>query len=203
MTPTAQEQQRAFRARNLEYLNLGHDRRAAAHFIVKAAGALRGPALDIGTGKGLLAVELARHGLEVISIDVDLQERALAELLAEEAGLTNHISFAQVDAAQLPYADGRFGCVAMMDALHHLVDPVQVLCEMVRVVANEGIVLIADFDEHGFELVSQVHRAEGREHARTGATIEHAVAALKKQGLKLLFQANGQQHNVAVLAKNW
>ncbi|NMB77269.1 MAG: class I SAM-dependent methyltransferase [Myxococcales bacterium] len=160
MTMTPEELLRAFHARNVEYLRLGHDRLAAARFVVDAAIELRGPALDVGTGKGLLAIELARRGLEVVSIDVDDQERGLARLLADDAGLASRITFEDGNAAKLPYADGRFGCVAMTDVLHHLADPHPVLREMARVVNVGGILLIAEFDEQGFELVSRVHRAE-------------------------------------------
>jgi len=65
MTLTAQQRLHAFRARNQEYLRLGHDRQAAARFVVDTAGALGGPTLDVGTGKGLLAIALAHRGLKV------------------------------------------------------------------------------------------------------------------------------------------
>ncbi len=201
MTMTLQERLHAFRARYVEYVRLGHDRLAAAHFVVDAAGPLRGPALDVGTGKGLLAIELARHGLEVVSIDVDDQERELARLLADEAGLASRITFERGNAAKLPYADGRFGCVAMMDVLHHLADPSPVLREMARVVEVGGVLLIADFDEQGFELVSRVHRAEGREHPRTAATVSAATDELLAAGLRRAVRTNGHQHDVIVLQK--
>lgn len=201
MTVSAPEPLGAFRARTLQYLRLGHDRVAAARFVVDSAGQPCGPALDIGTGKGLLAVALARRGLEVVSIDVDASEQELARLLADEAGLSAHIAFATEDAARLPYADGRFGCVAMMDVLHHLADPGPVLREMARVTAPGGIVVVADFDEEGFELVSRVHRAEGREHPRTSATVSLASKELERWGFAPMATVRGHQHEVAVLGK--
>jgi 2-polyprenyl-3-methyl-5-hydroxy-6-metoxy-1,4-benzoquinol methylase len=119
MISIAPERLHAFRSRSQEYLRLGHDRLAAARFVADAIGEFHGTALDIATGKGLLAIELARRGMEVISVDVDSRERELAQLLAEEAGVAGRISFEQVDAANIPYSDGQFGCVAMMDVLHH------------------------------------------------------------------------------------
>jgi ubiquinone/menaquinone biosynthesis C-methylase UbiE len=201
MMMTPPDPLRAFRTRSQQYLSLGHDRLAAARFVADAAGPLRGLALDVGTGKGLLAVELARQGLEVVSIDVDDQERGLARMLADEAGLASRITFEDGDAAKLPYPEGRFGCVAMMDVLHHLTDPSPVLREMARVVEVGGLLLIADFDDQGFELVSRVHCAEGHEHPRTAATVSAANDELVASGFRCVARTNGHQHNVVVMQK--
>jgi ubiquinone/menaquinone biosynthesis C-methylase UbiE len=201
MIMTPQEQLRAFRTRSQQYLSLGHDRLAAARFVVESAAELRGPALDVGTGKGLLAIELARRGMEVISVDVDSRERELARLLAEEAGVAALIRFEQADAAHLPYSNGQYGCVAMMDVLHHLTEPVPILNEMARVTASDGIAIIADFDETGFDLVSRVHRANGDEHPRTSASMSLALAALSRAGFSCRKNINGRQHEVIVLQK--
>jgi 2-polyprenyl-3-methyl-5-hydroxy-6-metoxy-1,4-benzoquinol methylase len=203
MTVSAEERLRAFRARSLDYLRLGHDRMAAVRFVVDAAGELQGPALDVGTGKGLLAIELAARGLEVVTIDVDAQERELAMLLAGEAGVAARITYDTGDAADLPYADGRFGCVATMNVLHHLAESqsTSVLREMARVTSPGGVIVVADFDEDGFELVSSVHRTEGHVHLRSGVTVAGAVQELETLGLVCLNQRNGWQHDVAVLRR--
>lgn len=199
MTPQLQERLVAFRSRCSQYLSHGHDRLAAARFVVDAAVELSGPALDIGTGKGLLAIELARRGLEVVTIDVDEQERELARLLANEAGVDGRICFDTGDAAGLPYANGSFGTVAMMDVLHHLKDSGPVVREMARVVAPGGIALIADFDERGFEIVSNVLREEGREHSRTSVTTSSVIEGMGALGFRQLARVRGHQHDVAVL----
>jgi ubiquinone/menaquinone biosynthesis C-methylase UbiE len=185
------ERLRAFRARRLDYLRLGHDRLAAARHVVDTAPDLRGPALDVGTGKGLL----------VVSVDLDEGEQELARLLAEEAGVGSRIAFVRADAARLPYREGHFGCVAMMDVLHHLVDPAPVLHEMARVVQAGGLVVIADFDAEGFEVVSRVLRGEGREHTRTPATLSFAENLLSRSGFRCARRTRGQLHDVVVVVK--
>jgi 2-polyprenyl-3-methyl-5-hydroxy-6-metoxy-1,4-benzoquinol methylase len=202
MTSTALDSLRAFRTKSRHYLSLGHDRLAAARFVADAAGEFRGLALDIGTGKGLLSIALARRGLEVLSIDVDPRERELARLLAEEEGLAARIRFEQADAAHLPYSDGQYGCVAMMDVLHHLAEPVPILKEMARVTARGGIVIIADFDESGFDIVSRIHRANGGEHPRTAASVSLALAELSRLGFACRKSINGHQHEMIVLQKS-
>jgi ubiquinone/menaquinone biosynthesis C-methylase UbiE len=192
---------RAFDARTALYASLGYDRVAAARFVALAVGPPRGPALDVGTGKGLLALELARLGLEVVSVDVDRSERALAAHLAGEAGVGAKVRFLHRDAARLPFRDGHFGCVATMDALHHMEDPRAVLVEMARTVKAGGVVVVADFTPTGFRLVARVHRAEGRVHPRTGSTVGQATRFLEQQGLDRIGSAEAHLHEVAVLVK--
>lgn len=201
MMMTPPDQLRAFRTRSQQYLSIGHDRLAAARFVADAAGDFRGMALDVGTGKGLLAIELARRGMEVLSIDVDSREREFARLLAEEAGVAARIRFEQADAAHLPYSDGQYGCVAMMDVLHHLTEPVPILNETARVTARGGVVIIADFDESGFDLVSRIHRTNGGEHPRTAASMSLALAELSRAGFAFRKHINGHHHEVIALQK--
>lgn len=150
----------------------------------------------------MLAIELARQGLEVVSIAVDDQERELARMLADQAGLASRITFDSRDAAKLPYPDGQLGCVALMGVLHHLAEPGPVLREMARVVGVGGMLVIADFDEQGFELVSRVHRAKGREHPRTTATVSVAINELVvAAGFRRAARTSGHQHDDVVLQK--
>jgi len=191
----------AFLVRTEQYLSLGYDRFAAMDFVVKTGGRLSGPALDIGTGKGLMAMALARQGLEVVSVDPDADEQALAFLLAAEAGLADRIRFFHGDASVLPYSEDHFGCAALVDVLHHLQDPVPVLGETARVLRPSGIVILADFSPEGFELVARVHREERREHPVSGVTLESAAAVLSGKGFEVMARLSGHKHDVLVLTK--
>jgi len=191
----------AFRTRTNQYLRLGHDRTAAARFVAGSGGLLTGPVLDVGTGKGLLAMALADRGVRVVSIDVDSSDQALACLLAEEAGVRERIDFIRGDAGRLPFPPGRFGAVAMMAVLHHLQDPTSVLRDMARTVRTGGVLIVADFSEEGFELVDRVHREEGGEHPRAGTTVDLAAAELERRGLRCIGRREEHLHLVAVFEK--
>jgi ubiquinone/menaquinone biosynthesis C-methylase UbiE len=171
-----------FRSRTERYRREGHDRFAAARFVAEGVGRSRGRALDVGTGKGLLALALAERGLEVVSLDVSPEDQEVAVALAVEAGLSDRIRFLLADASCLPFLDGAFGCAAMMDVLHHLADAGPILGEMARLVAPSGRIVVADFTEEGFDLVSRIHREEGREHPRSAVRVETACAALHEMG---------------------
>jgi ubiquinone/menaquinone biosynthesis C-methylase UbiE len=157
--------------------------------------------MDIGTGKGFLAIELARMKLDVVSVDSDADEQALADMLAREAGVEGWIRFVKGDAAHLSHPDGCFGCAAMMDVLHHLENPDPVLLEMARVVWPEGLIVLAELDRKGFEFVERVHREEGRGHPNSSANLDQAVEKLTGAGFQCLKRTNGCMRDVAVLKK--
>jgi ubiquinone/menaquinone biosynthesis C-methylase UbiE len=191
----------AFLVRTEQYLSLGYDRIAAADFVAETGGRLSGPALDIGTGKGLMAMAMARRGLKVVSVDPDADEQGLAFFLAVEAGLEDRIRFVRGDASVLPYSEDHFGCAALVDVLHHLKDPVSVLEETARVLRPSGILILADFSPEGFELVARVHREEGREHPVSGVTLESAEAFLSGRGFEVTVRLSDHKHDVIVLTK--
>ena len=203
MTPESEIQNRkkAFEARSNRYRELGYDRREEARFATASAGPIAGPALDVGTGKGFVAIALARLGIEVVSVDVDADEQAVAALLARESEVENKIKFICGDARQLPFPEGHFGCAVMMDVLHHLADATAVLKEMARVLKPNGIFIAADFSAEGFDLVARVHRAEGREHPRSDVTLEGARRILEELGFGLVRRCLGHYHHVIALTK--
>jgi ubiquinone/menaquinone biosynthesis C-methylase UbiE len=196
-----EERKAAFRSRTEQYRRLGYDRFGAARFVAEAAGPLAGPALDVGTGKGLLAMALARRGLDVVSVDVDPEDSELAAALAQEAGLDSRIQFLLQDAGSLPFADGSFGCAAMMHVLHHLDDPRPVLAEMARLVRPDGTIIVADFTEEGFAVVGSVHRAAGQEHPRSASTVEGAREFLASSGWLQQGHTEAHLNGVAWLRK--
>lgn len=191
----------AFEDRSRRYRSLGFDRAAAADFVVGAAGPLAGPGLDIGTGKGLTARMLARRVAEVVSVDIDADEQALAAHLSAREGLGERIRFVRADASALPFPPAFFGCAVMAEVLHHLDEPGPILDEIARVLRPEGVVILADFSAEGFALVARVHGEEGRTHPVSGATIEQAADFLAGRGFSPVAGRTGHSHDVRVLVK--
>ena len=158
--------ERAFEERLECYLRLGHDREAAVRWVVEAGWPLSSPVLDIGTGKGLLAVELARRGLSVKSVDPCRSDQLLAARRAERAGCAAAVAFHAGTLETLAAGMGTFAAAAMMDVLHHLGAADPALDLIGKLVRPGGRLLLAEFTDEGFEIVSRAHRIEGREHER-------------------------------------
>ncbi len=127
--------------------------------------------LDLGTGTGLIPIELCRQAAHVRVLGVDLAEGmlALGRLHVREADFTRRIRLARADAKQLPYADGEFGLVMSNSIVHHLPEPRRALEEAARVCQDGGSIFIRD-------LLRPANESELERLVET-----HAVAAESRQ----------------------
>jgi SAM-dependent methyltransferase len=192
------KQRAHYRAQTERFANAGFDRLGAPQFILDQAGTLVGPALDLGTGKGITARALAGRGLDVVSVDLNPDDQQVAAFLTDDPDLARRIRFTCADAARLPVPAGHFGCAVVVDVLHHLDDGGPVLQELLRVVRPEGVVVVADFSAEGFDMVSRVYAAEGLVHPEGPVTVDWARGFLTGLGMTELKVSGGHLHRVAV-----
>lgn len=99
-------------------------------------------ALDVATGTGDLAVELARAGAKTV-VGVDFSPRMLeaARRKVAAANLGARVQLVEADALALPFGDGTFDCVASAFLLRNLTDLRAGLREMRRVLRPGGRVV--------------------------------------------------------------
>jgi len=102
--------------------------------------------LDIGTGSGLLAIELAKAhpDWQITGTDISDYMLNLAQQNTAQKKLDNRIDFRQASAEVLPFADGQFALVTSNASLHLWSDPLKVLKEIDRVTSPGGYCLIWD-----------------------------------------------------------
>jgi ubiquinone/menaquinone biosynthesis C-methylase UbiE len=107
-----------------------------------------GKALDLGTGPGFVAVEVARllqgTGCEVVGVDLSSAMLAIAAENAESEGLKDMLTWRQGDAKAMPFDDGEFDLIVCNDSLHHWEDPLLVFDEIARVLKDDGRCIVHD-----------------------------------------------------------
>jgi 2-polyprenyl-6-hydroxyphenyl methylase/3-demethylubiquinone-9 3-methyltransferase len=83
--------------------------------------------LDVGCGGGILADSMARHGADVLGIDLASKALKVAQLHALEAG-TRNVRYREVSAEALALEQpGDFDVVTCMEMLEHVPDPASVV----------------------------------------------------------------------------
>ena len=92
----------------------------------------------MGTGTGVLALELARLGLRVVAVDhsARMLDAARAKLAAE--GLSG-VELRRGDAADLPLEEASVDAAFAHMVLHYLPSPADAVAEMGRIVRPGGM----------------------------------------------------------------
>jgi ubiquinone/menaquinone biosynthesis C-methylase UbiE len=110
-------------------------------------GVKGGKVLDIGTGSGRLAIELAKSkqaDFKVVGLDISEDMLLQARENVRKSGVDDKIDFVVGTAAKLPFSDGAFDLVVSYASLHHWFDPAAVFREAQRVCSKNGLVVIRD-----------------------------------------------------------
>lgn len=101
--------------------------------ILEAVPAHARTALDVGTGDGLLAVDLRERVPHVVGIDTD------ADVLTRARAAGDDIAWVRGDATQAPFPLASFDVVASLATLHHLPDLADGLRRLSALVAPGGV----------------------------------------------------------------
>ena len=110
-----------------------------------ATGALSGPALDVSTGTGDLAFQLARHAGADCIVGLDLLPEMIARARVKAARQKSaKVSFMVGDALSLPFPTGTFACTTAGFSLRNMPDARQAIMEMARVVMPGGRVALLE-----------------------------------------------------------
>ena len=103
--------------------------------------------LDVATGTGAVALELARAatGRTVVGVDQSPEMLAAGRRRVEQAGYADRIELSEARAESLPFADGEFDALTFTYLLRYVDDPAETLRELARVVRPGGTVAMLEF----------------------------------------------------------
>ena len=94
-----------------------------------------------GTGKQVALSAMSFPGSRTLAVDLSLTSLAYAARKIRELGLSQHITFAQADIAELE-GEARFDMVQSTGVLHHMADPFEGARRVCRLAKPGGLVAI-------------------------------------------------------------
>jgi len=132
--------------RYAQLLSFGQDPRWRA-FLVARVPAEAARVLDVATGTGAVALELARAapGRTVVGVDQSPEMLAAGRRRVEQAGYGGRIELREARAESLPFADGEFDALTFTYLLRYVDDPAATLRELARVVRPGGTIAMLEF----------------------------------------------------------
>src|SRR5690625_530928 len=145
-------------------------------------------ALDIATGGGHVAKQLAKHVHRVIATDL-----TAGMLLHTATHLKNfhNIEFLEADAEQLPFESETFDVVTCRYAAHHFPHPEKFLLEVHRVLKKDGSFLFVDNVGHedvAYDtFIQQLEKLRDYSHIRS-LKISEWKQFFQQYGLNILYE---------------
>jgi ubiquinone/menaquinone biosynthesis C-methylase UbiE len=95
--------------------------------------------LDLGCGTGIMSKIMEDRGFHVIGMDISFESIERVQQGLDKIGL------AQADAYSVPFADQSFQAVVCLGVWRHLLEPEEVLDEVVRVLNANGSFIVGYF----------------------------------------------------------
>lgn len=101
--------------------------------------------LDIGTGNGYIAFEIAKKNkdINVFGLDIAINSIIKNNLITEQEKIKN-LKFYSYDGIDFPFENKMFyGCISRY-AFHHFPDINKTLTELSRIIENQGFFILSD-----------------------------------------------------------
>jgi|RhiMethySRZTD1v2_1073278.scaffolds.fasta_scaffold00431_52 ubiquinone/menaquinone biosynthesis C-methylase UbiE len=121
----------------------------------------RGAVLDVGTGPGVLLVEIGRRRADLRLTGIDLSADMVAAARRNLRAFGERAEARTADVADLPFPDDSFDVVVSSFSLHHWDHPESAVPEIARVLRPGGRLYVYDFGFSPFEKLVDAAREHG------------------------------------------
>ncbi len=113
--------------------------------------------LDIGTGRGKMAIILALSGLNLITGEPQGHNWADWQNNARKVNVLDRIEFRNLKAEELPFEDNSFDAIFANGSFHHFTDKFKAFSEIYRIIKPKpyGKIVIFEFTEVGIEKIRE------------------------------------------------
>src|SRR4029450_13442619 len=102
---------------------------------------------DLGCGEGYLSLEAAQWARKVIAVDRSTDVLARAKSLATRRHIRN-ITWRRGELERLPIEDASVDVALLSQALHPAGEPARAVGEALRILRDDGRMLVLDLREH-------------------------------------------------------
>jgi demethylmenaquinone methyltransferase/2-methoxy-6-polyprenyl-1,4-benzoquinol methylase len=155
-------------------LSFGQDPRWRSFLVSRVDAAPGQRVLDVASGTGAVAIELARrHGCFVVGIDQSAEMLATGRRRVAAAGVGGLVRLEQGRAESLPFEDESFDAVTFTYLLRYVDDPAATLRELTRVLRPGGRLASLEF----FVPPNPVARAAWELYVRVGLPLAGTVVS--------------------------
>ena len=117
--------------------------------------------LDVGTGPGVLLVELAERRPDLRLTGIDLSADMVATAQRNLGKFGEQASARMADVTDLPFGDDSFDVVVTSYSMHHWDDPAAAVPELARVLRPGGRLYVYDFDHAPFDVLTETATQRG------------------------------------------
>jgi ubiquinone/menaquinone biosynthesis C-methylase UbiE len=161
----------------------GYDIPKARNFIIAKAELTKAKILEVGTGRGHMAIALAKKGFKLTSVDLDRKAQYVARASLKARKLDKLVTLKMMNAERLQYKDDSFDYVISVNFIHHAKNPIRCLKEMIRLAKDK--LVIVDINKRGERIMQKVHGLDGHSHAASKMSLEEIGVFLKGAGLSV------------------
>ncbi len=174
-------------------MSFGQDGRWRRFLVSRIAPPEGGQVLDVATGTGLVAREIARRSAaRIVGVDLSPEMLQGARAGIRRERLEERVTLCLAQAERLPFDDGAFDAVTFTYLLRYVEDPAATLAELTRVIKPGGVLAGLEFGVprgtwsraawRGYTqgVLPLIGRAQSREWADTGRFLGPNISAFSE-----------------------